>query len=44
MPTPQPGPADVLIRVNSCALCGSDKSDGPSLARPTFVWDVYPWP
>ncbi|MCJ7641421.1 MAG: alcohol dehydrogenase catalytic domain-containing protein [Desulfobacterales bacterium] len=26
MPTPQPGPADVLIRVNSCALCGSDVS------------------
>jgi L-iditol 2-dehydrogenase len=26
LPTPQPGPADVLIRVNSCALCGSDVS------------------
>ena len=26
MPTPQPGPVDVLIKVNSCALCGSDVS------------------
>jgi L-iditol 2-dehydrogenase len=26
MGTPQPGPADVLIRVNSCAICSSDVS------------------
>jgi L-iditol 2-dehydrogenase len=24
--TPQPGPADVLIKVDSCAICGSDVS------------------
>ncbi|MBM4276390.1 MAG: zinc-binding dehydrogenase [Deltaproteobacteria bacterium] len=29
--TPQPGPADVLIKVNSCAICGSDVS---LMARP----------
>lgn len=26
MPTPEPGPQDVLIRVESCALCGTDVS------------------
>jgi len=26
VPTPRPGPQDVLIRVDSCALCGSDVS------------------
>ncbi len=26
VPVPEPGPADVLIKVNSCAICGSDVS------------------
>jgi len=36
--TPRPGPQDVLIKVNSCALCGSDVSliAEPWLGQPPY--------
>jgi L-iditol 2-dehydrogenase len=36
--TPQPGPADVLIKVGSCAICGSDVSlmQNPWPGQPPF--------
>jgi L-iditol 2-dehydrogenase len=36
--TPQPGPADVLIKVDSCAICGSDVSlmQNPWPGQPPF--------
>lgn len=36
MPTPKPGPVDVLIKVNSCAICGSD------VALMAHPWDGQP--
>ncbi len=36
LPTPEPGPADVLLRVEACGVCGADAADigNPALQRP----------
>ena len=38
VPTPQPGPHDVLIEVAACGICGTDLHEfrhGPNMIRPT---------
>lgn len=41
VPTPLPGPIDVLIRVESCALCSTDITLIASPSGTAAVWGVH---